>query len=99
MAGPCLVDGQDFTTLSQVIPAIYLPDKIRLIQNPSHLIDDFIGDLMGLLAASDVQIRDIVRDALGSELSSRLYGKLIRFLEEYVSLDYPAMIPCIDHHF
>jgi hypothetical protein len=84
MAGSCLVDSQDLTALSQVIPAKYLPDKMRLIQNPSHLIDDFVGDLMGLLAASDVQIRDIVRDALGSELSPRLYGKLIRFLEECV---------------
>ena len=55
---------------------------MRVVQNPIPLVEAFIGDLLNLLVAGDMQIRDIVRDALGSELSPRLYGKLIRNLEE-----------------
>jgi hypothetical protein len=81
-----LQDNQDFSLLSKVIPAKFLPDKMRIIQNPVPLIEAFIGDLVNLLHVGDIQIRDIVRDAFGYELSPRLYGRLIRNMEEYVLL-------------
>jgi neurofibromin 1 len=68
--------------LAKVIPHSFLPDKMRVVQNPIPLVEAFIGDLLNLLVAGDMQIRDVVRDALGLELSPRLYGKLIRNLEE-----------------
>lgn len=75
-------EGQDLTSLAKIIPPTFLPDKMRVVQNPAPLVEAFIGDLINLLVAGDTQIRDIVREALGSELSPRLYGKLIRNLEE-----------------
>lgn len=84
LGGSCVQEGQDLTTLSKVIPVKYLPDKMRVVQNPIPLVESFIGDLLNLLVAGDMQIRDIVRDALGSELSPRLYSRLIRNLETLV---------------
>ncbi|KDR84288.1 hypothetical protein GALMADRAFT_87191 [Galerina marginata CBS 339.88] len=86
LGGSCIQDNQDMTALSKVIPAKYLPDKLRVASNPLPLVESFIGDLMALLVAGDMQIRDIVRDALGSELSPRLYPKLIKNLEETIHL-------------
>lgn len=82
LGGTCMQEGQDLTSLAKVIPTSFLPDKMRVVQNPAPLVEAFIGDLINLLVAGDMQIRDIVREALGSELSPRLYGKLIRNLEE-----------------
>lgn len=72
----------DLTTLAKVIPANSLPDNMRVIQNPVPLITTFITDLTNLLMAPDTKIRDIARDALGAELSPRLYSKLLKHLDE-----------------
>jgi neurofibromin 1 len=67
--------------VASVIAQKFLPDRIRIIQNPLILVDDFINTLMNLLVTGDTQTRDVVREALGFELSPRLYGKLIKNLE------------------
>lgn len=77
-------EGQDLTSLSKVVSNKLLPDKLRVVQNPVPLVETFVGDLITSLVSGDMQIRDYVRDALGSELSPRLYGRMIRNIEEYV---------------
>lgn len=72
----------DLTSLANVIPAYALPDSMRVIQNPVPLVTTFITDLTNLLMAPDMKIRDIARDALGAELSPRLYSKLLKHLDE-----------------
>lgn len=67
--------------LAGVIPPQFLLDRIRVIQSPLPLVEDFVGNLINLLVSSDMYIRDVVREALGSELNPRLYGKLIKNLE------------------
>ena len=67
--------------MGTVIANKYLPDRMRVIQDPLPLIEDFMSFLMTLLVSSDTQTRDIAREALGSELSPRLYEKLINHLE------------------
>ncbi|PPQ78909.1 hypothetical protein CVT25_002369 [Psilocybe cyanescens] len=82
LGGTCLQEGQDLSSLSKVISNKYLPDKMRVVQNPISLVETFIGDLINLLVADDAAIRDYVREALGSELCPRLYSKMIRNIEE-----------------
>jgi neurofibromin 1 len=67
--------------LAEVIPHKFLMDKLRVVQNPLPLVEDFMSNLINLLVAGDTYIRDVVREALGSELSPRLYGTLIKNLE------------------
>jgi hypothetical protein len=55
---------------------------MRVIQNPVPLVTTFITDLTNLLIAPDTKIRDVARDALGAELSPRLYSKLLKHLDE-----------------
>lgn len=67
--------------MATVVAHKFLPDRIRVVQDPLPLVEDFINSLMTLLVTGDTQTRDVVREALGSELSPRLYGKLIKNLE------------------
>jgi hypothetical protein len=71
--------------LSDIIPADTLPDGMRVTQNPLELVNTFVTDLTNFLVAEDVGIRDVARDALGSELNFRLYPHLLRLLNEYVA--------------
>ena len=81
LGGSCIQTKQDLSILAEVIPPQFLLDRLRVIQNPLPLVEDFVSNLIHLLVAGDMQIRDIVREALGSELCPRLYGKLIKNLE------------------
>ncbi|RDB19915.1 Neurofibromin [Hypsizygus marmoreus] len=84
LGGACVQEHQDLTSLSAVIPLHSLPDEIRVMQNPSALVGTFITDLTNLLVVHDTQIRDVARDALGAELSPRLYAKLLKHLDETI---------------
>ena len=81
LGGSCIQSKQDLSILAGVIPPKFLLDKLRVIQSPLPLVDDFVSSLINLLVSGDMYIRDVVREALGSELSPRLYGKLIKNLE------------------
>lgn len=80
LCGSC-IPATDVTAVATLIAHKFLPDRIRIIQNPLILVDDFINTLMSLLVTGDTQTRDVVREALGFELSPRLYGTLIKNLE------------------
>ena len=54
------------------------------MQNPAQLVGTFITNLTDLLVVPDTQIRDTARDALGAELSPRLFPKLLKHLDECV---------------
>ncbi|KAG6896188.1 hypothetical protein C0992_009811 [Termitomyces sp. T32_za158] len=84
LGGICVQESQDLTSLAVVIPAHSLPDEMRALQNPVPLVSAFMADLTSMLMAQDTQIRDIARDALGSELSAKLYQKLLRLLDEKI---------------
>ncbi|KAF8806096.1 hypothetical protein BYT27DRAFT_7141632 [Phlegmacium glaucopus] len=86
LSGSCVQEKQDLSMLAEVIPAKFLPDRMRVIRSPLPLVEDFVSSLINLVATRDIHIRDVVREALGSELSPRLYGKLIRNLESTVTL-------------
>ncbi|KAF8638594.1 hypothetical protein AX17_002135 [Amanita inopinata Kibby_2008] len=71
-----------YTQLISKIPRRNLPDNIRVLQDYVPLVDGFLSDMTDLLAAPDMQVRDIAKDALGAELGPRLYAKFLRFLDE-----------------
>lgn len=82
LSGACAQEDADIVSLTNVIPAHYLPDEMRVLQNPTPLVNNFITYLTNLLVSPDMQIREVARDALGAELSPRLYSKLLRHLDE-----------------
>ncbi|KAJ6515229.1 hypothetical protein C8R45DRAFT_1049017 [Mycena sanguinolenta] len=56
-----------------VIPVQYLPDQMRDIQNP-----------VPLLMIEDHQLREVARNALGAELSPRLYTRLLKHFDDTI---------------
>ncbi|TFK43927.1 hypothetical protein BDQ12DRAFT_702865 [Crucibulum laeve] len=82
LSGACVQECHNLNGLAKIIPAKYLPDKMRAMQDPVPLVDSFMIDLINCLVTTDVQMREVARDALGTELSPRLYAKLLKNLDD-----------------
>lgn len=80
--GACVQEEQDTESLTSIIPPQFLPDEMRVPKSPSALIGIFVANLSDLLVTEDVQLRDAAKDALGTELSPRLYSRLLKHLDE-----------------
>jgi neurofibromin 1 len=80
--GVCIQEDYDPSALNSVVPAQYLPDEMHVSQDPMPMVSVFINDLTDLLIAESAQVREVARDALGNELSPRLFGRFFRHLEE-----------------
>jgi hypothetical protein len=81
-SGACAQEDQVVPSLTSTIPAQYLPDEMRALQHPGLLVSTFISDLTNLLVSETVEIRDVARDALGSELNPALYSRLLKHLDQ-----------------
>jgi hypothetical protein len=55
---------------------------MRVLKDPRVLINSFINFLMERLISDSVIARETAKEALGSELSIRLYPKLTKHFEE-----------------
>ncbi|KAK0461601.1 uncharacterized protein EV420DRAFT_1526161 [Desarmillaria tabescens] len=84
LGGACVEEAADTDLLSKVIPHQSLPDQFRRVQDASSLAHTFVNDLTMMLLDDDVEVRNTARDALGAELSPRLYTKLLKFLEDII---------------
>jgi len=78
----CLIEHHDPSALHSVIPAELLPDSMRVLKDPRMLINSFINFLMERLISDSVIARETAKEALGTELSIRLYPKLTKHFEE-----------------
>ncbi|KAA1466679.1 hypothetical protein DENSPDRAFT_831556 [Dentipellis sp. KUC8613] len=80
----CLEEEHNPTGLQSIIPSELLPDSMRVLKDPRDLINTFVTYLIDLLVSDSSMARDISKEALGSELSPRLYGKLFKHLDEVI---------------
>lgn len=69
-------------TLANVIPIKYLPDRFRVLQDREAMIHSFIKSSVEFLISRNPQARDTVKEALGSELTPRLYPRLFKQVNE-----------------
>ena len=82
LSGSSTLEPAGYAKLTSSIPRLYIPDSIRIMDDQVPLTDAFLSNLTDLLVAPDAQIRDTARDALGVELGPKLYGKVLKYLEE-----------------
>ncbi|KAJ7265356.1 hypothetical protein B0H12DRAFT_1201035 [Mycena haematopus] len=82
--GACVVDGVDLKFLPSVIPVQYLPDQMREIQNPVPLVTKFIHTVTDQLVIDDLALREVARNALGAELSPKLYSRLLKHFDDTI---------------
>ncbi|KAI0265102.1 hypothetical protein BC834DRAFT_880157 [Gloeopeniophorella convolvens] len=80
----CLVEHHDPSALHSIIPAELLPDSMRVLKDPRDLINSFLAFLTERLVAESPFVRDTARDALGRELSVRLYPRLLKHFEDVI---------------
>lgn len=68
--------------LNAVIPAEFLPDEMRVLRDPAELVNIFVEFLTAALVDDAIRVREVAREALGSELSPRLFVRLFKHLDE-----------------
>jgi hypothetical protein len=68
--------------LAAAIPPEFLLDEMRVLRDPTDLVTIFIEFLTGALIDDVIRVREVAREALGSELSPRLFSKLFKHLDE-----------------
>jgi len=78
----CSVDQHDPAALHTVIRPELLPDSMRVLKDPRELVSNFVTYLIDLLISDSVMARETAKEALGSELSHRLYSLLVGHLDE-----------------
>ncbi|KAF8645481.1 hypothetical protein AX16_007766 [Volvariella volvacea WC 439] len=85
LSAACVLDDPvELNALSTLVPQQFLPDRMRAIRAPGVYITHFIESLVKLLVCADLQVRDTAREALGTELSPRLYGKLLKIVDDHM---------------
>lgn len=77
LSGSCVSDTLETFALEKIIPIEMVPDKLRVIEKPRNYVFSFLDSLIEHLLDTDPTIRE----ALGSEISPRLYGELIPRLQ------------------
>ncbi|KAG2060194.1 hypothetical protein BDR06DRAFT_948277 [Suillus hirtellus] len=80
--GVTVQEKHDPGALTAVIPPEFLLDDMRSLRDPADLVALFIEFLTNALIDDVVRVREVAREALGSELSPRLFSKLFRHLDE-----------------
>lgn len=68
--------------MTQLVPAGYLPDSMCNLRNPDELLTNFLNLLIELLVSDAPLVRNTSRDALGGELSPKLYDRVFKLLYE-----------------
>jgi hypothetical protein len=94
-ASACTPANFNPSALATMIPTHTLTDEMRVLRDPVDLAETFVQSLIELLVAESIQARDVARDALGSELSPRMYPILFRHLSRYHQL---LICPCTRPH-
>ena len=70
--------------LTQMIPAGFIPDSMCNLRNPDEILTGFLNLLIELLVSDSPFVRNTSRDALGVELSPKLYDRVFKLLYEWV---------------
>ncbi|KAL7282669.1 hypothetical protein ACG7TL_004142 [Trametes sanguinea] len=82
----CSREHHDPSALTKIIPAVVIPDGCRVLRDPSELLGNFLTDIVNLLVSDGLQIRDIAREALSNEASPRLYGRIVKQLDDVIRM-------------
>lgn len=74
---------EDLTSdLVKMFPTHELPDRVRISQDGNFMLQDFIASTVEFLVSEVPLARDTAKEALGSELSPRLFSRLFKQLYE-----------------
>lgn len=80
----CMREHHDPSALTKIIPPTIIPDCCRVLRDPSELLTNFLTETVNFLVSDAPQVRDIAREALSNEASPRLYGRIVKQLDECV---------------
>ncbi|KAI0677196.1 hypothetical protein C8Q78DRAFT_1180405 [Trametes maxima] len=82
----CTREPHDPSALVKIIPSTIIPDGCRVLRDPSELLANFLTETVNLLVSDTPQVRDIAREALSNEASPRLYGRIIKQLDDVIRM-------------
>jgi neurofibromin 1 len=68
--------------LTYIIPSKFLPDQMCTLKDPNMLLNFLLAYLIDSLVSEDLFIREVAKEALGTELSPRLFSRVFKYLDE-----------------
>ncbi|KAJ7181585.1 hypothetical protein C8R43DRAFT_1229418 [Mycena crocata] len=84
LGGASVQGGVDLKYLASIVPAQFLPDQMREIQNPVPLVTKFLTAMTDQLVIDDSGLRENARYALGGDLNPRLYSRLLKHFDDTI---------------
>ncbi|KAI0371618.1 hypothetical protein BV20DRAFT_1017123 [Pilatotrama ljubarskyi] len=82
----CTREQHDPSALTKIIPPTIIPDGCRVLRDPSELLTNFLTETVNMLVSDAPQVRDIAREALSNEASPRLYGRIVKQLDDVIHM-------------
>lgn len=74
-----------FQPMLQYFVSDPMPERFRRASDYEELLRDFVASLVELLVHEDLVVRDVAKEALGSESQTKLYSMIIFQLDSVVS--------------
>ncbi|MBW0469189.1 hypothetical protein O181_008904 [Austropuccinia psidii MF-1] len=71
--------------LDHYIPSDLLPERFYVVPDRARNVDCYIQEMVDLLVADDLRMREGVKDALGTELNVTLFPVLLKHLKSIVA--------------
>ncbi|KAI0775878.1 hypothetical protein BD413DRAFT_470082 [Trametes elegans] len=82
----CTRENHDPSALTKIIPPTIIPDGCRVLREPSELLGNFLTETVNFLVSDSPRVRDVAREALSTEASPRLYGRIIKQLDDVIRM-------------
>ncbi|KAI0737738.1 hypothetical protein C8Q80DRAFT_1276173 [Daedaleopsis nitida] len=99
----CTRENHDPSALTRLIPSLIIPDTCRVLREPSDLMTSFSTETVNLLVNDLPQVRDVAREALSNEASSRLYERIVKQLDDVIRMvtddehvNFPILVVFLD---
>ncbi|OJT09503.1 Neurofibromin [Trametes pubescens] len=86
LGAACMREHHDPSALTKIIPPMIIPDCCRVLRDPSELLTNFLTETVNFLVSDSPQVRDIAREALSNEASPRLYGRIVKQLDDVIRM-------------
>lgn len=88
----CVVDHHDPYVLSTIVDRRFLPDALVKMTDPGNLIDRYLSQMIDHLVSSNLEVRNVAMEALGSDLTTRLFARFFALLAEFNFLLPPIVL-------
>ena len=81
-AGVCVSQTDEIRPITDYFPSHLVPTRFQTISSPNDMVFTFIHHIVDFLMEDAIFVREVAKEAVGSELNPRLYPLLFARLDQ-----------------